>query len=81
MWNPTQIVCLTCLHCIYNYELVKWFCSPSTEHRRSRKKESVTVRYSIDVLDYFRSTGPGWQTRIDAALKNWVARHRQDSGG
>ncbi len=43
------------------------------------KKELVTVRYSLDVLNYFRSTGPGWQTRIDAALKDWVAQHRQGS--
>jgi len=43
------------------------------------KKEPVTVRYSLDVLNYFRSTGPGWQTRIDAALKDWVAQHRQGS--
>jgi uncharacterized protein (DUF4415 family) len=42
-------------------------------------KEPVTVRYSRDVLEYFRSTGPGWQTRIDAALKEWVAQHGQGS--
>jgi uncharacterized protein (DUF4415 family) len=44
-------------------------------------KEPVTVRYSRDVLEYFRSTGPGWQTRIDAALKEWVAQHGQNSEG
>jgi uncharacterized protein (DUF4415 family) len=43
------------------------------------KKESVTVRYSGNVLEYFRSTGPGWQARIDAALKEWVAQHGQGS--
>ena len=42
-------------------------------------KEPVTVRYSRDVLEYFRSTGPGWQARIDAALKEWVAQHGQGS--
>jgi uncharacterized protein (DUF4415 family) len=42
-------------------------------------KEPVTVRYSRDVLEYFRTTGPGWQARIDAALKEWVALHRQSS--
>ena len=42
-------------------------------------KEPVTVRYSRDVLEYFRTTGPGWQARIDAALKEWVAQHRQNS--
>ena len=41
-------------------------------------KESVTVRYSRDVLEYFRTTGPGWQARIDAALKEWVAQDRQN---
>jgi len=40
-------------------------------------KEPVTVRYSRDVLEYFRSTGPGWQARIDAVLKEWVAQHCQ----
>ena len=42
-------------------------------------KEPVTVRYSRDVLEYFRSTGPGWQARIDAALKEWVAQQGQGS--
>jgi uncharacterized protein (DUF4415 family) len=32
-------------------------------------KKSVHLRLSPDVLDYFRSTGPGWQTRIDEALR------------
>jgi uncharacterized protein (DUF4415 family) len=39
-------------------------------------KESVTVRYSQEVLEYFRATGPGWQARIDSALKEWVRDHR-----
>jgi uncharacterized protein (DUF4415 family) len=33
------------------------------------RKEQVSVRYSPEVLSYFRSTGAGWQTRMDAALK------------
>jgi len=43
------------------------------------KKDPVTIRYSRDVLKYFRSTGPGWQARIDAVLKEWVAQHGPDS--
>ena len=42
-------------------------------------KEPVTIRYSRDVLEYFRATGPGWQARIDAALKEWVAQQGQGS--
>jgi len=44
--------------------------------QKSQIKESVTIRYSRDVIDYFRSTGPGWQTRIDKALKEWMSQHR-----
>ncbi|MDR0577477.1 MAG: BrnA antitoxin family protein [Candidatus Accumulibacter sp.] len=36
-------------------------------------KEQVAVRYSPEVLAYFRATGAGWQTRMDAALKDWIA--------
>jgi uncharacterized protein (DUF4415 family) len=32
-------------------------------------KQSVHLRLSPDVLKHFRSTGPGWQTRIDEALR------------
>lgn len=44
-------------------------------------KEPVTVRYSRDVLEYFRTTGPGWQARIDDALKEWIAQDRQSREG
>ncbi len=32
-------------------------------------KTPVSIRLSPDVLDYFRSGGPGWQSRIDEALR------------
>jgi uncharacterized protein (DUF4415 family) len=38
-------------------------------------KQAVTVRYSPDVLDAFKATGAGWQTRMDAALKDWLRTH------
>jgi uncharacterized protein (DUF4415 family) len=43
--------------------------------QKTPTKEPVTVRYSRLVLDYFRATGPGWQTRMDEALKEWVRTH------
>jgi len=27
------------------------------------------------VLAYFQSSGPGWQTRMNAALKEWMQAH------
>ena len=32
-------------------------------------KRQVTLRLSPDVVDRFRATGKGWQTRIDQALR------------
>ena len=32
-------------------------------------KEMVSLRLDRDVLDYFQENGPGWQDRINAALR------------
>ena len=38
-------------------------------------KERITIRLSRDVLQQFRATGAGWQSRIDAALQEWLKDH------
>jgi uncharacterized protein (DUF4415 family) len=40
------------------------------------RKVLLSVRYSPEVVEYFKSTGDGWQTRMDDALKEWVESHR-----
>ena len=35
-------------------------------------KQQVTLRLDPDVIDAFRSGGPGWQSRINAALRSAV---------
>lgn len=45
---------------------------------KKAKKVLLSVRYSPEVVDYFKSTGEGWQTRMDEALKEWVASHPSD---
>ncbi|MDX9976174.1 MAG: BrnA antitoxin family protein [FCB group bacterium] len=39
-------------------------------------KERITIRLSADVVERFRATGDGWQTRVDAALKDWLKTHK-----
>jgi uncharacterized protein (DUF4415 family) len=39
----------------------------------SGKKEMVTLRIDRDVLNQFRATGPGWQTRLNDALREIAA--------
>lgn len=38
-------------------------------------KERITIRLSRDVVTQFRSTGEGWQTRIDSALRQFIEEH------
>jgi uncharacterized protein (DUF4415 family) len=35
------------------------------------------MRIDRDVLDFFRSTGKGYQTRMNAVLKSYVERMRR----
>ena len=48
--------------------------------RRGRPKAvstklALTVRYDADVVEAFRATGKGWQTRMNAALRDWLKTH------
>ncbi|MEJ2769056.1 BrnA antitoxin family protein [Mycetohabitans sp. B46] len=38
-------------------------------------KIAVTVRYDADVLQQFRASGDGWQTRMNNALREWLKTH------
>ena len=38
-------------------------------------KERITICLSREVVDQFRASGDGWQTRIDLALKEWLKTH------
>ena len=38
----------------------------------AKPKVSTTIRLSPDVIDHFKAGGRGWQTRIDAALREWI---------
>ena len=39
---------------------------------KSGKKELVTLRLDRDLLDHFRAGGPGWQTRLNDALRSMI---------
>lgn len=43
--------------------------------QKTPTKVSTTIRLSPEVIAHFKSGGAGWQARIDAALKEWVAKH------
>jgi uncharacterized protein (DUF4415 family) len=38
-------------------------------------KLALTVRYDAEVVEAFKATGKGWQTRMNAALRDWLKTH------
>lgn len=36
-----------------------------------------SIRFSAEVISYFRATGKGWQTRMDHALKEWISMQKR----
>jgi uncharacterized protein (DUF4415 family) len=42
---------------------------PIAPPKKAAAKEAVNIRLDPDVLAHFRATGPGWQSRINGALR------------
>ena len=43
--------------------------------QKAPTKERITIRLSRAVVQSFRATGDGWQTRVDVALQEWLKKH------
>lgn len=43
--------------------------------QKAPKKKPIAIRLSPDVLEDFKSTGAGWQSRIDEALRIFLKEH------
>ncbi len=46
----------------------------TAELRMPEPKKAITIRLDSDVLDWFKSQGRGYQTRINAVLRMYVDR-------
>jgi uncharacterized protein (DUF4415 family) len=49
---------------------------PVGRPKAASTKRPVSIRLSPEVLAYFRATGAGWQTRMDAVLRQYVDQQR-----
>lgn len=47
--------------------------------RLAGNKLLISVRYSPEVVAYFKSTGEGWQARMDGVLRQYVQRQARDA--
>jgi uncharacterized protein (DUF4415 family) len=54
-------------------EPVDW---STTELPLPKRKQHMNLRIDADVLDFFRSQGRGYQTRINAVLRSYVEQMR-----
>jgi len=43
--------------------------------RKDAPKVFTGIRLDADVLAAFKASGKGWQTRLNAALREWLATH------
>ena len=39
------------------------------------RKTSTTIRLDREIVAAFRASGPGWQTRMNAAWRDWLETH------
>lgn len=51
-------------------------------YRRSRgrppkavRKKPVAIRLDPDIISWFKARGPGYQSRINEALREWIGKH------
>jgi uncharacterized protein (DUF4415 family) len=42
---------------------------------RGSNKRQVAIRLDLDIIERFKAEGAGWQSRLNAALREWMATH------
>lgn len=45
-----------------------------------KPKAHVNIRLDADILEAFKETGAGWQTRVNNALREWLKTHPNVTG-
>jgi uncharacterized protein (DUF4415 family) len=79
-WTPEQFASARPAHEFFEQpayqELVSIRRKPGERGaQKAATKVPTTIRLSPEVSAAFRASGPGWQARIDEALKDWLRTH------
>jgi uncharacterized protein (DUF4415 family) len=61
---------------IFGAKVAQEMLKPRGRPRAEHPKERINIRLSHEVVEYFKSAGDGWQTRIDAALRQFITEHQ-----
>jgi len=60
---------------IFGESVAAEMLKPRGRPRAAFPKQRINIRLSPEVLEHFKSTGQGWQTRIDIALRQFITSH------
>lgn len=55
--------------------------APAKTHAVAGVKQIVTIRLDVDMLEWFKSAGPGYQTRINQVLREYMETNRVRAQG
>jgi uncharacterized protein (DUF4415 family) len=55
--------------------------APVKTHAVAGVKQIVTIRLDVDMLEWFKSAGPGYQTRINQVLREYMEANRVRAQG
>jgi len=56
-------------------ELAQFRVMPGRPKSRTPVKVATTIRFDADVLEALKASGKGWQTRVNAAMREWIKSH------
>jgi uncharacterized protein (DUF4415 family) len=57
---------------LFGLQVAAEMVKPRGRPRSPEAKNHVNIRLDADILETFRATGPGWQTRINKVLRDWI---------
>lgn len=60
---------------LFGEKVAKEMLKPRGRPRVAFPKERINIRLSHEVVEHFKLAGEGWQTRIDTALRQFIAEH------
>ena len=60
---------------LFSPERTQSLLTPRGRPKAEVTKVRVGIRLSPEVIAHFKASGDGWQTRIDAALRQFIAEH------
>ena len=61
---------------IFGEKVAQKMLKPRGRPRIEFPKERINIRLSHEVVQHFKSSGEGWQTRIDSVLRQYISEHK-----